>query len=179
MFLINFGSILVSSMALLITCVTSALGVVALSFSMPPRPPQTRMSEQAIEPTRRDWEHDFRQSHNAKWLTIVCQVSVPCLFVASVSPLFSGSMMNLPSQFWPLIHTAASRIAHGLVPTSNISVKELDQAVALLAGTTVLGFSLYSTADAHYQAWLSATRATTGQPGIELRRLDRNEAPSR
>lgn len=160
-FLINFGRILVVFMALLMTCVTPALGLVALFLSMPPRLPHTRPSEQAMEPTHRDWELDFKRSHNAKWLTIITQVFGTCIFVASVSPLFLGAMMNLPSQFWPLIRTAASRIAHGLTPTSNTSVKELDQAVALLAGATVLGFCLYSTVDTYYQAWLSKTRAMT------------------
>ena len=106
-------------------------------------------------------------SPDAKWLSIIT-------FLVFATPLFSGVMMGLPSQFWPLIRTAASRIAHGLIPTSNTSIKELDQAVALLAGASVLGFTLYSTADTYYKAWLSKTRSITQQQGTELRTLSRN-----
>ena len=112
----------------------------------------------------------------AKWPSII--ILILGIFVAFATPLFSGVMMGLPSQFWPLIRTAAYRIAHGLIPTSNTSIKELDQAVALLAGASVLGFTLYSTADAYYQAWLSKTRASTQQRGTELRPLNRNQVPS-
>ena len=115
-------------------------------------------------------------SPEAKWLSII--MLILGTFVAFATPLFLGVMMGLPSQFWPLIRTAASRIAHVLIPTSNTSIKELDQAVALLAGASVLGFTLYSTADAYYQAWLSKTRASTQQRGTELRPLNRNQVPS-
>ncbi|KAK0509558.1 hypothetical protein JMJ35_007952 [Cladonia borealis] len=115
-------------------------------------------------------------SPDAKWPSKI--MLILGTLVAFAYPLFLGVMMGLPSQFWPLIRTAASRIANGLIPTSNTSIKELDQAVALLSGATVLGFSLYSTADTHYQAWLSKTRAITQQRGTELRPLNRNQASS-
>jgi hypothetical protein len=38
-------------------------------------------------------------------------------------------------------------------PRTEASITDLDQAVALLAGMTILGFSLYSTADALYKRW--------------------------
>jgi hypothetical protein len=38
-------------------------------------------------------------------------------------------------------------------PKTDTGIKELDQAVALLAGMTVLGFSLYSAADERYKDW--------------------------
>ena len=189
-FLINFGIILCSVMAVLIICVICALGLVALFFSVHPhetraRAPEReveatgREREQAVEATRKDWEQDFKDSRSAFALTTLTVVFLPCTFVASVFPLFSEALVDLPSQFLPRIRITVSRLSHDLMPKSNSSVKELDQAVALLAGATVLGFSLYSTADAYYQAWLSKTRATTGQLEIELRTSDRNEAPSR
>ena len=189
-FLINFGIILFSVMAVLIICVICALGLVTLFFSVHRHEPRARPSEREVEATgrerereveaaRKDWKQDFRDSRNAFALTRITVIFLPCTFVLSVFPLFSEVLVDLPSQFLPWIRTAASRIAHGLIPISNTSIKELDQAVALLAGATVLGFSLYSTADAYYQAWLSKTRATTEQPGIELRTLDRNQTPRR
>ena len=141
---INFGAILYCSVAMLVTCVTSALA----NFSSP----------------------------DAKWRTII-ELILGTYFVFA-TPLFSGVMMGLPSQFWPLIRTATSRFAHGLIPTSNTSVKELDQAVALLAGASVLGFTLYGTADAYYKAWLSKTRSITQQQWPGLRTLSNNQAPN-
>lgn len=38
-------------------------------------------------------------------------------------------------------------------PKTDASIMDLDQAVALLAGMTILGFALYSAADAHYKSW--------------------------
>ncbi len=177
-FLINFGTILISVMAVLLICITCALSLIAVFFSMPSYQPYARPTERDVEATRKDWERDFKQSHNAKALTIITMVFLPCTFVASAFPLSSGALVNLPSQLLPWIRTAASRLAHDLIPTSNTSVKELDQAVTLLAGASVLGFSLYSTANAYYQAWLSGTRVMTQQRGIELRMLSPNHAPT-
>ena len=177
-FLINFGTILISVMAVLLICIVSAISLIALFFMLP-HPPHARPSERDVEATRKDWERDFKQSHNGMVLTKISMVFLPCTFVASLFPLASEALMNLPSQFLPWIRTAASRIVHDLIPTSNTSVKELDQAVAILAGASVLGFGLYGTADTYYQAWLSGTRELTQQQGFELRVLSRNQAPSR
>lgn len=109
------------------------------------------------------WPTDRDRGFTAKALIMIPQLLVPCILVI---PFFREAQVNLPSQFWPRIR---SRIAHDLMPTSNTSVKELDQAVALLAGASVLGFSLYSTADNYYKAWLSKIRAIAQQQGSELR----------
>ena len=188
-FLINFGSILISVMAVLLICIICALILIALFFSKLPHQHHARPSERDEEATRRDWERgleaprkgwegDFKESHSMKALSMITMLSLPCTFVATLFPSFSEALVNLPSRFRPRIRTVASRIAHNLIPTSNTSVKELDQAVALLAGASVLGFSLYSTADTYYQAWLSNTRAITQQRGTELRTLSHNQAPS-
>ena len=111
-------------------------------------------------------------SPDAKWLSII--MLILGTFVAFATGLLSGFMFGLLSQFRPRIRIVASRIAHELIPKSNTSVKELDQAVAILAGASVLGFTLYSTADTYYKAWLSKTRAINQQRGTELRPLNRN-----
>ena len=189
-FLINFGIILFSVMAVLIICVICALGLIVLFFSVRPNEPQARTSERDVEAMgrergreagamRKNWEQDFKASRSSFALTKITFVVLPFTFLASVFPLFSEALVDLPSQFLPWIRTAAFRIAHGLIPITNTSVKELDQAVALLTGATVLGFSLYSTSDTYYQAWLSKTRAMTQQQEIKLRTLNRNHAPRR
>ena len=186
LFLINFGNILISVIAVLIICVICALGLVAFFFLVRLYEPRRRLfgrdveatgreREREVEATRKNWEQDFRDSRSSFALTGITFVFLPFTFVASAFPLFSEALVDLPSQFLPWIRTAGSRIAHDLIPRSNTSVKELDQAVALLAGASVLGFALYSTADAYYQAWLSKTRAMTQQQGIELRTLNHNQ----
>ena len=173
-FLVNFGSILISVMAAHLICIICWLILIAIFFSRLPHQHHARPSERDEEPTRRDWERDFKESHNATALSMFIVLSLPFTFVATLFPFFSEALVNLPSQFRPRIRTVASRIAHNLIPTSNTSVKELDQAVALLAGASVLGFSLYSTADTYYQAWLSNTRINSQQRGTELRTLSQN-----
>ena len=44
-------------------------------------------------------------------------------------------------------------LVHEFFPATDTSIMDLDQAVALLAGMTVLGFNLYSTAEERYKAW--------------------------
>ena len=178
LFLIDFGELLISVMVVLSICIICALSLIALFFMMLPDQPRPRPSERDVEATHREWKRDFEQSRSIKALTIISWVFLPWTALISVFPLSSNAVMWSQPPFWLWIRTAASRIAHDLIPKSNTSVKELDQAAALLAGASVLGFNLYSTTDTYYQAWLSKTRATTEQPGIELRPLSRNQAPS-
>lgn len=59
---------------------------------------------------------------------------------------------------WEATHIVGDHLAHHIMPHTNTSVYDLDQAAALLAGMTVLGFSLYSAADSHYQMWRRTTK---------------------
>ena len=180
LFLIDYGELLISVMVVLSICIACAkLSFIVLSFSLRLYKPHARPSERDVEATPRDWEQDFDQSRIIKVLTIISFVVLPWAFVSSMFPLSSNVMMfaQAPLELW--IRTAASRLAHDLIPQSNTSIKELDQAATLLAGASVLGFTLYSTADAYYQAWLSKIPATTEQPRIELRTLNRNQTPRR
>ena len=177
-FLLNCGDLLSVVIAGLLIYVISATSLIALFFLMPLLQPHGQQSERDIEATRRDWERDFKQSNYAKVLTMISVRFVPVICGQYLSPLFMEALMSWPFQDSPWICIARSRIAHSLIPSSNTSVKELDQAVTILTGASVLAFSLYSTVDAYYQAWLSKTRATTEQPGIELRTLSRNQTPN-
>jgi hypothetical protein len=51
------------------------------------------------------------------------------------------------------ILTGRRSLVDEFFPRTEASIKDLDQAVALLAGMTVLGFGLYNTADARYKKW--------------------------
>jgi hypothetical protein len=48
-------------------------------------------------------------------------------------------------------------------PKTDSRIMDLDQAVSLLAGMTVFGFSLYSAADARHQSWWEAERFARGR----------------
>ena len=188
-FLDNFGGMLFIVMAVLLICVICALILIALFFAMlryqhHVRPSERdveatrREREREVEATRRDWERDFKQSQSIEVLTIITKLLLPMFIASHLLLVYFRILIDSPSPFWPWTPTAASRIAHRLIPRSNTSVKELEQAVALLAGATVLGFSLYSTAETYYQAWLSKSRAITQQRETELRTLSHNQAPS-
>ena len=87
----------------------------------------------------------------------------PTLVQECIRPLFdkaSPIYKDMPSQSLPWLGGVASRIAYGFIPRSNASIRELDQAVALLAGATVLGFSLYSVTSSRYRARLFEPRTS-------------------
>jgi hypothetical protein len=60
-------------------------------------------------------------------------------------------------------------------PRTEASIVDLDQAVALLAGMTVMGFGLYSAADARYKRWWAEEKKRRGRNAISRvhRRLRR------
>ena len=167
-FLIDFGGILISVMVVLLLCIAVALSLIVFFFAMRPATSQARPFDQDAEATRNDQERDFQNSSSALALTWVTMLFLPCSFIASTLPLYSGAFVDSPHQFLPWLRAVASRIGHDLIPTSNISAKDLDQALAIIAGANVLGFSLYSTAHSYYQARLLRTRARPQQRGIEL-----------
>ena len=178
LFLIDFGELLISVMVVLFICTICALGLIAVFFMMLPDQPRPRPSEQDVEARHREWKLNFKQSYSIKVLTIITWVFLPLAALMSAAPLSMNIVSFAQPPFWLWIRTAASRIAHDLIPTSNTSVRDLDQTAALLGCATVLGYNLYSTANAYYKAWLSKTRAITQQRGTELRPLNRNQVSS-
>jgi hypothetical protein len=63
-------------------------------------------------------------------------------------------------------------------PHSSNSFSDLDQAVATAAGATVLGFSIYSVANARYEMQSSRQAMRVEEDGIELDRLDQDQTVS-
>ena len=185
LFLIDFGNLLICVMGVLCICIMLALSLITSFFSMRSRRPRARPSEQDAEASRRerqrdtgatptDWEQDFNHSRLVKVLVIITSLFLPLAFATAIFPLSSNVVSFAQPPFLLWIRLATSRLAHDLIPKSNTSIKELDQAATLLAGASVLGFNLYSTADTYCQAWLSKTRAINQQRGTELRPLNRN-----
>ena len=81
-------------------------------------------------------------------LIYVCKLGLPCAYVL-------WWLVYEPPADKPLLSFLSllqSRVPHRLMPKSNVSIKELDQTAAVIAGTFVLGFSIYSTAKSQYQA---------------------------
>ncbi|KUJ07583.1 uncharacterized protein LY89DRAFT_358775 [Mollisia scopiformis] len=76
--------------------------------------------------------------------------------------IFFPCLTFLPSKgFWPEGNTLLSdreRFLDYFFPSTEASLTDLDQATALLARMTMLGFSLYSAADAHYRPWWEEVR---------------------
>ena len=178
----DFGDVVIRSMTTIFFYIILVLGnlkIVSMPSDKSHAPPSEQdshapPSEQDAQPLLEEWWLEPMPKNWAALHSLTFFLIWPCLMFTSSR--LQGEV-SLPSHFLPWIRIAVSRIVHDLIPTSNTSVKELDQVVALLAGATVLGFSLYSTADAYYQARLSNTRAEAQQEGIELRTLNRNQAP--
>ena len=178
------GKVLISVMAVLVVCIIWVLSPIAVFFSGFIPEPHARPSERDVAATRKNDERDYKRRISANALTIIIWFFLPCFCVATMFPLssnvfiwFDGKVTGwVEGAIWE--RTTASRTAHDLIPKSNTSVKELDQAVAILAGASVLGFSLYSTADTYYKPRLSKPCAIAQQRGTELTPLNRNLASS-
>lgn len=81
------------------------------------------------------------------YLAILCSVGPTCFAVKAIVPSPVQEAGDEPRD------TRWRKIVNEFFPRTNTRIMELDQAVALLAGMTVLGFSLYSAADEWYGRW--------------------------
>jgi len=71
----------------------------------------------------------------------------------SMSPAAVDMLPSLAKRLARIVPATGKSLVHEFFPETDTGIMELDQAVALLAGMTVLGFSLYSTADERYKIW--------------------------
>lgn len=179
-FLINYTSLLIIIMTVLIFCPILGFAAIVKFFIGSLTPSQAQRSDRDAEGMKIKTERpSFKDSRSSRFITALSLLFLPLYMIGSMLPFLSGVFSNLPSQLLPWLRGACSNIAHGLIPRSNTSVRELDQVVALLTGATVLGFSLYSTAVAYYQAWLKRARVQRQEREIELRRVRNRDHPSR
>lgn len=97
--------------------------------------------------------YPFMNSLSAKLMTFSTILFLPASIVASGA--------------------TGQRLVQYLFPRTNVSIKELDQAVAVLAGATVLAFSIYSAANAHYRSYSERSRLRQEHGREELVRAAR------
>ena len=165
-FMFSVDGMLISVIALLLILNVLVVGLVVLFFSLhrtstaavsrnagnetaPPTPHEDRRSKDSFQ------VQQFKRSTESKWIAIISLLILPLTGLASVVPLSFLTFRDLPGSVLPWIRAAASHIIHGIIPKSDTSIRELDQAVALLAGASVLGFTCYSTAQDLYRARLA------------------------
>ncbi|ETI24416.1 hypothetical protein G647_03785 [Cladophialophora carrionii CBS 160.54] len=133
------------------------------------------------------WKRDIRQTQRlARTSTWISLIFVPATALLSVLP----SAMNA-LQFSHSVLAAAGGSGSGsgrtitvwsrlkifaghFYPRASNSFLDLDQAVATAAGATVLGFGVYSVANARYKMQSGREVVRMEEDGIQLDRLDRD-----
>jgi hypothetical protein len=92
--------------------------------------------------------------------------------LSSVTPA-TLDLFSLIKIYWEkkTIWTGRRSFLDEFFPRTEASIMDLDQAVALLAGMTVLGFSLYSTADARYNRWLEEEKERREETARQMLRV--------
>lgn len=172
-FLVNFAWISIGILALLFTLLTFTLGLL-LMFCFKRRPHPFRPSTLAECAALREYQRRHPDPYEDIHLQIISSVAflvLPFGMIGSLSPLLVHTLANSSDRFSSWICKAAIRLVQGLFPRTNVSIMDIDQAVAVLAGATVLGFGLYGAANAHYQKWLERVMAREEHRAIEMRNL--------
>ena len=106
-------------------------------------------------PTAQDGQLDSNISFR---LSVVTTLFLPLSFVASLWPIFWHSTWDhhkasISMTFWRKVKESAIRFMRDFFPRTACSITDLDQAVAAVAGATILAFSLYSVARAYFKIW--------------------------
>jgi len=104
-----------------------------------------------------DIDDDYGQANKPPQVVGLNYLAVPITLVAigcsGSSPIVD--LLILLKYYWENKTTWTGRrsLINEFFPMTEASIMDLDQAVALLAGMSILGFSLYSAADARYKRW--------------------------
>jgi hypothetical protein len=106
-------------------------------------------------------------------------VALPISMIGTAIPLSVHAMDISTDGFLTWTRTVASRLVQALFPRTNVSIMDLDQAVAVLAGATVLGFGLYGAANANYEKWLEKVQAREEHRAVEMERIRRRDGERR
>jgi len=140
----------------------------------PPRaePPPGASSEILGHYRRVNRAYDVRVDLCIARLTLVGLVLLPFSSVCSTLPP-ATDLFWLVGEARNTVNNFRARVIGEFFPPSNTSIMELDQAVALLAGMTVLGFCLYSVTDERYRRWLEA-EAETESLNADARQMTQN-----
>lgn len=115
-------------------------------------------------------------------ITMVTTLFLPLTFILSLLPSYWHSTMyynvtSTTTSFWQTLDRYATRLGRDFFPRTACSITDLDQVVAAAAGSTVLGFNVYSVAKAYYKMWNVRRIPLSETTGIELSRVDNHSAP--
>ena len=110
--------------------------------------------------------------HQLKYMTILTTIFLPVTFVLSLSATVVP-VLNSTGGFKYLLKTWL-RIT--FFPRTSSSINDLDQAVAVAAGATILAFNLYSVLKAHYKENNAGNPSSAHLTSVELH--ERENTPS-
>jgi len=156
-FLVNFLGIWIVLLVLVIILIAATFSLVAIFYVKRPQAVRTITigprtdSEANAAAHLAQAERDLLQGTEALWLTMMSIVLLPLTFFGTIAPV-SFDLVILLSNSSP-IRALINRLVCDLLPRTDVSVKELDQAVAIFAGTTVLGFGIYGAANSRFKHW--------------------------
>ena len=94
-------------------------------------------------------------------LTVISVLFLPLSFFATIFPtiLNSAQAFDKGTSFWRALKGFVNVFVRGFFPQSNYSILDLDQAVAVAAGATVLAFNIYSVAKAYHKSFKAHNEA--------------------
>jgi hypothetical protein len=163
-FLVNFNAVMIFILFAIGFLMTSTLVLIVLFFN------RTYQSARAaaIDPDLTLGTQQSLKFLNSIHFQISRMISLVILPITAMAS--AGGMIGMQVLYAATSWATVDGLIQHLFPQTNVSVKDLDQAVAVLAGATALGFSLYSVADCRYRAWLSRHQAVQEIEMIRLRR---------
>jgi hypothetical protein len=161
-FLFNFAAIFFVSLVVLVILVLLVLGLLVIFYFKQ----SFRTTLMTSTPDEGEALRIYRQENQDPYEDIclraiskLTHILLPnCLFSVAF-PLIHDRLATHSASLSTFIHSSASRLFRDLYPRTNVSVTDLDQAVAILAGATILGFGLYGIANAQYEKWLENLKA--------------------
>ena len=153
-FLVDFTEVLIFILILLTVLVTAAFVLMTLYYIS--RRQSTGNVREDLEILRANQETDTR--FNSWTIVSLTFLFLPLTFVASTVPITTDILSIRASDLTTWLQATWHRLLEDFFPRTSLSITDLDQAVAFLAGATVLGFSLHSAAHSRYHEFCEASR---------------------
>jgi hypothetical protein len=170
-FLVNFASILIGTIVAVVILIFLTISFL-LVFYIERRPqvprreildwptsPYNQSVEREISSRRIIWNFHEQNNENIRFLNLGFWVILPLCSMGCSGPLLLQELFVPATNLWTWTMAVGSRLIQALFPRTNASMKDLDQAVALLGGVTILVFGFYGIAFAYYQQWFVEAEA--------------------
>jgi hypothetical protein len=170
-FLVNFDSILIGTIVAVVILIFLTISFL-LVFYIERRPqvprreildwptsPYNQSVELEISSRRIIWNFHEQNNENIRFLHLGFWVILPLCSMGCPGPLLLQELFVPATNLWSWTRAVGSRLIQALFPRTNASMKDLDQAVALLGGVTILIFGFYGIAFAYYQQWFVEAEA--------------------